>query len=279
MLRDPQHHRIEGFGQWEFLSLLGVTLGGEAREVHNSFLDEWSFEDRHNPNYWRARRAERTRDLWRTHRCDRAAFKTIRLQSGFDSEPLPPTMREPDDLENFIADLQERFRSSTTEDLSSFHGFRPYANEGLEHMFARFNLVAKPLEEERPPVITLDQIKKHYLHHLETILAADDYLELERQIWGAERDRATQGRRPLSRLHIHLMALQDERDNVVEQMILRALGLLPPAKLPTKDRFGIPANYPRKRKAERERRTCNQCGIHGHIRMNCPDLPPKEGGE
>ena len=65
-------------------------------------------------------------------------------------------MKEPHDLEDFIFDLQERFRSSTTENLAKIHAFRPHANEGLERMFARFNVIAKPLEEEKPSVITMD---------------------------------------------------------------------------------------------------------------------------
>ena len=31
MLRDSQEHLLAGFGQWEFLALLGARLSGEAR--------------------------------------------------------------------------------------------------------------------------------------------------------------------------------------------------------------------------------------------------------
>ena len=238
MLRDPHRQQIEGFGQWEFLGLLGVTLGGEAREVHNSFMDEWSFEDRNNSNYRRAKRAERCRVLWRAHRRDRAAFMTLRSNSGFATEPVPPTIREPHDLEDFIFDLQERFRSSTTENLSAIHGFRPHTNEGLERMFARFNLIAKPLEEEKPSVITIDQLRTHYIHHLEAIMTAEDFTDLERQIRDADRERATQGRKSIGRHHIHELALQQDREKVFRQTKLRAAGFLPPIKVPIKDRMG-----------------------------------------
>ena len=32
MLRDPQEQQLKGFGQWEYLNLLGVT--GSAQRVH-----------------------------------------------------------------------------------------------------------------------------------------------------------------------------------------------------------------------------------------------------
>ena len=99
---------------------------------------------------------------------------------------MPPLVRESDDLEDLIFDLQGRFRSSTTQNLISIHGFQPHSNEGLERMFARFNLIARPLEEH-PPTITADQITTHYVHHLETTLKADELKELERQISDAER--------------------------------------------------------------------------------------------
>ena len=38
---DPNNHRMEGFGVWEFVEMLGVALTGEAREVHNAFLKSW----------------------------------------------------------------------------------------------------------------------------------------------------------------------------------------------------------------------------------------------
>ena len=35
---DPNNHRMEGFGEWELVEMLGVALIGEAKEVHNAFL-------------------------------------------------------------------------------------------------------------------------------------------------------------------------------------------------------------------------------------------------
>ena len=63
MRADPTNQRLEGFGQWEYVKLLGTRLKGEAREVHNSYVDEWTPGDRTNPNFRRARRAERKRAL------------------------------------------------------------------------------------------------------------------------------------------------------------------------------------------------------------------------
>ena len=54
MRDDPMRQRIEGFGEWEFLRLLAPTVTGEAREVHNAYMDELNFTNRDNPNFRRA---------------------------------------------------------------------------------------------------------------------------------------------------------------------------------------------------------------------------------
>ena len=59
MLRDPQQHLITGFGQWEFIGLMGSRLTGEARTVHASFLERWDFDDLDNPMYLDAEDVER----------------------------------------------------------------------------------------------------------------------------------------------------------------------------------------------------------------------------
>ena len=122
---------------------------------------EWNFTNRSNPNFRRARRAERLRAVFRVYRRDRSTFLSLRAQSGIAAEPIEPNAREPTDSEYFIFDFQERFRSSTTQQLASIHTFTPMANEGLERMFSRFNLIARPLESERPPSLTEDQITTH----------------------------------------------------------------------------------------------------------------------
>ena len=71
-------------------------------------------------------------------------------------------------------------------------------------MFARFNLLAKPLEDERPRVMTLDQLKTSYLFHLRTIITGPEEVELTRDIKAAERDRDIHRNEPLSRYEIHL---------------------------------------------------------------------------
>ena len=68
------------FGQWEFITLLGARLIGEARTVHDFFMEMWDFEDRENPMYDEAEDAERRRQLWRMFRRDSAAFLTLRAQ-------------------------------------------------------------------------------------------------------------------------------------------------------------------------------------------------------
>ena len=68
------------------------------------------------------------------------------------------------------------------------------ANEGLERMFSRFNLIARPLENERPPSLTEDQITTHYFHHSELVLSAKNLCEPEGDIQEAERRRDEDGR-------------------------------------------------------------------------------------
>ena len=113
--------------------------------------------------------AERRRQIWREYGCDRTAYKSLRAMSGQNSEPVRPFEDEPQDLERLIHELQSRFRSSTTENLSAISNFRPATGETPERMFARFNLLARPLEDERPRVMTADQLKTSYLFHLREI--------------------------------------------------------------------------------------------------------------
>ena len=56
MRDDAMRQRVNGFGEWEFMRLLAPTVTGEAREVHNSYMDEWNITDCNNPNFRRARR-------------------------------------------------------------------------------------------------------------------------------------------------------------------------------------------------------------------------------
>ena len=51
MLRTPLEQQLNGFGEWEFISLLGEVLRGEAKDVLASFLDKWDFENEENENW------------------------------------------------------------------------------------------------------------------------------------------------------------------------------------------------------------------------------------
>lgn len=65
MLRDPTGHLLAGFGQLEFLTLLGSKLSGEARGVHVAFMDTWDFENADNPAIAEAQDVEESHQLWR----------------------------------------------------------------------------------------------------------------------------------------------------------------------------------------------------------------------
>lgn len=39
MLADPQLQQLNGFGEYDFLQKIGVTVTGEARLVYNEYMD------------------------------------------------------------------------------------------------------------------------------------------------------------------------------------------------------------------------------------------------
>ena len=81
-LRDLQEEQLEGFGQWEYLNLPGVTLAGEARDVHRAFMGEWNYVDKSNPNYRRARHDFCGEPIDDTGRCSRPSGDSIALQQS-----------------------------------------------------------------------------------------------------------------------------------------------------------------------------------------------------
>ena len=102
-------------------------------------------------------------------------------------------------------------------------------------MFARFNLLARPLEDERPRVMTSDQLKTSYLFHLRAIRSEAQDLELSRDIRDSKRDHKSRGLPPLTRYEIHNLVLLQDRELVIEETKLRAAGL---NQVSVKDRLG-----------------------------------------
>ena len=275
MLRDSNEHLISGFGQMEFLALLGPRLSAEARTVHVQFMDTWSVDDADNPDLATAEHAENRRQLWRNYRRDQAAFSTMRAQSGFTTSPPPPTENEPRDLERFFESLEARFRSSNTENLNAIQKFQPLTNETPERMFARYNMLAKPLEEEIPQAMTREQLKTTYRVHLRSILSSVDAENIDRDVRDLERKRMNRGLDPLSRHEIHDLVLRQAREKAVEETKLRAVGM---SNFQNSERSGrrnrtreenVNRDQPQNDK-DRERRTCNSCGVRGHIARDCP---------
>ena len=294
MLRDHREHLLAGFGQWEFLGLLGPRMQGEARAVHVAFMERWDFEDADNQDLEVAQDAERRRQLWRDYRRDNTAYMTLRAQSGFTHAPAPPDENEPRDLERFFDDLEARFKSSSTENLSAMQNFKPLAQETPERMFARFNVLAKPLEEEHPRVMTQDQLKTTYHFNLGLILSETESECLNKDVRDEERDRVAKGMEPLTRYEIHEMILRQMREKVVALTKLRAVGLSQPQEA---ERVGLRKQakfreegghqdpfHAAPRHDSKEKRICNICGIKGHIARNCTSstslaeaLPEREG--
>ena len=280
MLRDPKEHILIGLCQWEFLKMLGLRLQGEARAVHVAFMDYWDFENDQNPILEEALDVERRRQLWRDYRRDEAAYRTMKAQSGFLEPPPRPDENEPRDMERFFEDLEARFRSSSTENLTAIQNFTPALGETPERMFARFNMLCKPLEDEEPRVMTRDQLKTTYLFNLNLILNTLDSDTLNRDVRDCERGRVNRGLDPLTRYEIHDMVLRQLREKVVALTKLRAVGLASPQVMgeranprrqvrEEKEGGGPDTTYVPTPRADKEKRICNNCGIKGHIARNC----------
>ena len=203
LLKDPREQQLDGFGEWDFLVRLGASLGGEARDTYNHFMDEWNFTNPPNPNQAEAIAKEARREQWRLYRRDRTAFMTLKSISRIEQEPAKLAVAEPSDLDRLFDELQARFRISSTKNLTSIQNFVVQDGENAERMFARFNTQARVLEAEEPRVITADTLKTMYVHHLKNILSRSDVLELEREITNGERDATRRGEPPLTRHEIH----------------------------------------------------------------------------
>ena len=96
-------------------------------------------------------------------------------------------------------------------------------NETPERMFARFNVLAKPLEDERPRVMTREQLKTTYQIHLKVLLSSSDAELIDRDIRESERYKIDRGLDPLSRHEIHELVLRHAREKAVEEAKLRAV--------------------------------------------------------
>ena len=279
MLRDPQQHLLMGLCQMEYIKLVGPRLGGEARQVHTEFVEKFDHENPLNPILEVAREMEMRREIWRNYRRDIAAWSTMGSNSGFNERPVEPDVREPGDLERFFNALEARFKSSTTENLTAIQSFKPALNETPERMFARFNMLCKPLEDEVPCVMTRDQLKTTFEYNLHLLLTSSESEILNRDVRDKERKRVNRGQEPLTRYDIHNMVLRQQREKILALTKLRAVGLvstqkqdaLPPRRTTQekeKGRASEPQPDPT-RISEREKRKCNNCGKRGHIASQC----------
>lgn len=225
MLRSPIEHVLVGFGQREYIQLLGTWLSGEARTVLSSFLDEWNFEDVDTPNRATAQDAEVRRQQWRDQCRVDTCYRTQQANFGFDAAPPLPKVDESRDVERLFDAIEARFRSSALDDLNLIQQFMPEDNETAEHMFPRFNHIAKPLEDERPRLMTRDQLKTTYMVQLRLLLSIDDFMSLSRDVRDCERERTHAGHDPLTRPEIHELVLRQAREKANEDIKLRAFGL------------------------------------------------------
>lgn len=277
MMRDPNQHILVGLCQYEFLKLLGSRLTGEARQVLSTFLERYDFEDPRNPILDDALDIERRRQLWREFRRDTSAW-SLNRGAGGPPRPVEPVEHEPADLGRFFDALEARFKTSTTENLSKVQSFKVEVGETPERMFCRFNQLVKPLEDERPPMMTVDQLKTTYVYHLHTLLDREDSELLAADCRVKEHKRENRGRVPLSRWDIHNMILQQQREKVIADTRLHAVGLAtsqkhdrttaPSHQRGAQQREGVSPPAPRGNRLP-DTRACHLCGQVGHLARSC----------
>ena len=202
---------------------------------------------------------------------------TLRAQSGLNVEPTKPWKDEPHDLDRFVDELQLRFRLSTAENLSATQRFRPLSGETPICMIARFIMLAKPLEDEQPRVMTIDQLKTCYLHHLKSILIDAKVFELTRDVKAAERERDIYIWKRIIDTVLHSHPSPETMEDVIEQTKLRVVGL---NRILVKDRLGDRPHHRLRdssrekspmiegvnwKNKDRERRICNICKVRSHL--------------
>ena len=145
MKNTPIEHVFNGFGEMEFIGLLGTRVTGEVRTVYSAFLEDWNHRNENNPNREAAVDAEVRRQQWRDWWRDNTMFRTQGVNSGFTVAPPQPGVPEPRDLERLFGALEAKFRSSALDNLHLIQIFVPKERETPKHMFSRFNQIAKPL--------------------------------------------------------------------------------------------------------------------------------------
>ena len=92
--------------------------------MHTAYTELWDPDLNEGEVNRRARRVEGRHVIWRGYRKQKAAWATMRLNFGLTAEPVEPTVEEPEDLEEFLHALTQRFRMSTTQNLTTLYSFK-----------------------------------------------------------------------------------------------------------------------------------------------------------
>lgn len=207
--------------------LLGVTLLGEARDVHTTFMEQWDPDPIYGEANRRARRAESRKVIWRGYRKQKTAWATMRLNSSLTTGPAEPALEEPEDVEELFHALTQRFWMLTTQHLSLPQGFRIRPWESIYSLLSRFNDVVRALETKEHLMVTVEHITTFYIYYLEGLVQADEAEDLMQRIKDEELIRERYDEAPLIRAKVHKMALEADRSEVVYETKLHSLGLEP----------------------------------------------------
>lgn len=95
---------------------------------------------------------------------------------------------------------------------------------------------------------------------------------MDRDIREGERDIVDRGQDPLSRHEIHELVLRQAREKAMDETKLRAVGLSSQQALDKavyrRGKKTTDEDDPADIKVKKEERTCNLCGVRGHLARN-----------
>lgn len=170
----------------EYLESLGANLTREARQVLDTLLDKWNWENEENHNHEEAVQREVARKLWRTWK-NKKSLWTLKIihPSTAGNAPALPDLREgrkveePSDLTDFVTMLLATFQAAAAKYLDALTAFKPDARESLHMLGTRFNLIALPLEGAN--LTTSRMLALSLMKHLPNIVRKRTINKMQRQ--------------------------------------------------------------------------------------------------
>ena len=258
-------------------------------------LAKWDYKKHSNPNILNVVAREEDRIVWKTYRMEKAVYNLGRIHMTRPvPNPTPPDeldepLEEPDDLEEFLAEIRISFQSASASFFEDLKSFRGVPREPLIRLTDRFDEVAEPLLAAG--LMTTRGLALNLRAHIPAHLRKATLEAMMRQ----DMIRYKKGL-PMTDKDELLRLAQDAESFLLEfETEMRAAGLTPderhtdsgqpappphkPTHRPMEERLGGGNRDVRERLGPRvpptqDTRECNHCKQIGHIARLCPDLPP-----